>query len=93
MVTLSDYYPIRKASVYANPKQESSLLPVPYGDLRYGSVSIWICSCIDTVSFQYCVADCVINTDNLTLYDDGVETSSYTISTVGDVTIATFSIS
>lgn len=92
MVTLSDNFPIRKAgSVYATAENESDLLPVVYGDLRYGSGGVWPCPCIDTTLFKYCVADCIINTSNVTLYDGDTITTSYTLSTAGGITIATFS--
>ena len=92
MITLTDTFPIRKAgSVYATAENESDLLPVVYGDLRYGSGGVWPCPCIDTTLLKYCVADCLINTGNVTLYDGDVVATGYTLSTIGGVTTAIFS--
>ena len=90
----TDTYYLRKSGEFANARQESDLLPIPYGILDgIGSGGVWPCPCIDTVNFKYLVAACAIETTGLILYDkDGavISAATYTVSTATGDTIADF---
>lgn len=92
MARYNDTYFLRKSGEYPNAKNEGDILPIPYGDLRVGTGPIWKCVLIDTTINQYLVADCQINTSNVTLYDSDETdiTSSATITNVSGITTATF---
>lgn len=90
----TETYYLRKSGEFANARQESDLLPMPYGELDgIGSGGVWPCPCIDTVNFKYLVAACAIETTGLILYDkDGavISAATYTVSTATGDTIADF---
>jgi len=90
----TETYYLRKSGEFANARQESDILQIPYGELDgIGSGGVWPCPCIDTVNFKYLVAACVIETTGLILYDkDGavISAATYTVSTATGDTIADF---
>lgn len=94
-VTIKEKLILRRSGEYTDAKQESEILPIPYGDSRgIGSGGVWSCPCtkVDdaTPLYEYLVADCLISTSNLTLYDGDDIASGYSLAEVSGTIVATF---
>jgi len=91
-VDATDDLPLLDTSRYSNPgpNQQNIPLPLPYGNLIENSDSaVWVCPCIDSTAYVYCVAgwpiQSVANGNTVSVYVDGVlQSSGYTFDESND---------
>jgi hypothetical protein len=73
---IPDNVTLAQSGRYTNPANDTSGLPMVYGDLTDGNVGIWVCPHIDTVNHVYAFAGhetlSVANGNSVNIYVDGV---------------------
>lgn len=88
---LTDKLILAKSGRYANPENDTDVLPLVYGDLtENSSQGVFVPPCIDTVNHYYCLSQTpilsVANGNTILVYEDNtLITSGYTVVTDGDL--------